>query len=52
MTAAPSAPAAAGQRRDAPAPQSAEPPVVLALLSSVALLFLLGWRIAKHHGPG
>ncbi len=39
--------------RPAPAqPQGAEPPVVLGLLSSIALLFLLGWRIAKHHGPG
>jgi hypothetical protein len=33
-------------------PDAAQPPVVLALLSSVALLFLLGWRIARHHGPG
>lgn len=33
-------------------PEAAQPPVVLALLSSIALLFLLGWRIAKHHGPG
>jgi hypothetical protein len=51
----PSAPAAAAAepRRDAPAPQGAKPPLVLVLLSSVALLFLLGWRIAKHHhGPG
>lgn len=48
----PAAPAAVEPRREAPAPQSAEPPMVLALLSSVALLFLLGWRIAKHHhGP-
>lgn len=48
----PAAPAAKEPRREAPVPQSADPPVVLALLSSVALLFLLGWRIAKHHGPG
>lgn len=52
----PSAPAAPGsnqQAREAPAqPAGAEPPVVLVLLSSIALLFLAGWRIAKHHGPG
>jgi hypothetical protein len=51
----PSAPAASAKaqaRRTAPTPQPADPPVVLILLSSIALLFLVGWRIAKHHGPG
>lgn len=32
-------------------PEPAEPPVVLALVSAVALLFVLGWRFAKRHGP-
>lgn len=56
--AAPSQPPAANaeaRKQAGPAtrsPDAAEPPVVLALLSTVALLFLLGWRIAKHHGPG
>ncbi|HEX2081239.1 MAG TPA: DUF5715 family protein [Longimicrobium sp.] len=51
---APPEPAPAGQaeRRTAPEPQPAAPPVVLVLLSSFALLFILGWRIARHHGPG
>ncbi|HEX6367318.1 MAG TPA: DUF5715 family protein [Longimicrobium sp.] len=49
----PAAPEAGAPNRSAPAqPAQAEPPVVLALLSSIALLFLVGWRIAKHHGPG
>lgn len=53
----PAAPAAAEAQgepnRSAPAqPAGAEPPMVLALLSSIALLFLVGWRVARHHGPG
>lgn len=53
----PSAPAAAPQAGEAsrpvPAqPAPAEPATVLVLLSSIALLFMAGWRIAKHHGPG
>lgn len=43
-------PAAPAERRAATEP--ARPPVVLVLLSAFALLFILGWRIARHHGPG
>jgi hypothetical protein len=51
--AAPKAEAQAEAGRPAPAaPVGAEPPMVLALLSSIALLFLVGWRVARHHGPG
>jgi hypothetical protein len=51
--AAPRAEAQAEAGRPAPAaPVGAEPPMVLALLSSIALLFLVGWRVARHHGPG
>ena len=46
------APTAQPQRRTLPEPAPAAPPVVLVLLSSFALLFALGWRIARHHGPG
>lgn len=47
------APAADAPSRPAPAqPARAEPSTVLVLLSSIALLFLIGWRIARHHGPG
>jgi hypothetical protein len=28
-----------------------KPSTVLVLLSSIALLFLVGWRIARRHGP-
>lgn len=51
---APAAPPAAEPSRPAveQQPAGAEPPMVLVLLSSVALLFLVGWRMAKHHGPG
>lgn len=49
---APAEPAREEARPAHPHPEPAEPPVVLGLLSSMALLFLLGWRIAKHHGPG
>jgi hypothetical protein len=50
---APAAAKAAEPGRPAPAqPASPEPSTVLVLLSSIALLFLIGWRIAKHHGPG
>jgi hypothetical protein len=52
--AAPAAPEAeAAPNRPAPAqPVGAEPPMVLVLISSIALLFLAGWRVARHHGPG
>lgn len=52
--AAPAAPNAdAEPGRPAPAePAGAEPPLVLVLISSIALLFLVGWRVARHHGPG
>jgi hypothetical protein len=46
------APTAQADRRTLPEPQPAAPSVVLVLLSSFTLLFVLGWRIAKHHGPG
>lgn len=51
---APASPSSAGEAgRTAPAqPAGAEPPVVLVLLTSIALLFAVGWRIARHHGPG
>ena len=45
-------PAAEQGRAATPQPDGAAPPLVLALLSSIGLLFLLGWRMAKHHGPG
>ena len=45
--------AQAAPNRAAPAaPVGAETPMVLVLLSSIALLFLVGWRVARHHGPG
>ena len=55
-----SAPSAAGEgaagaqaeRRTAQEPDAAAPPVVLVLFSAFALLFVLGWRVARHHGPG
>ena len=52
--AAPAAPSAgAAPNRPAQAqPVRAEPPLVLVLISSIALLFLVGWRVARHHGPG
>lgn len=52
--AAPAAPTSAGEpaRAAPPQPAAAEPSMVLVLLSSIALLFGVGWRIAKHHGPG
>ncbi|HEU0300967.1 MAG TPA: DUF5715 family protein [Longimicrobium sp.] len=40
------------ERRTVPGQQPAEPPIVLVLISSFAVLFLLGWRVARHHGPG
>jgi hypothetical protein len=46
------APTAQADRRTLPEPQPAAPSVVLVLLSSFTLLFVLGWRIARHHGPG
>jgi hypothetical protein len=47
------APPAAEPGRTAPTQRAAaDPPMVLVLLSSIALLFMVGWRIAKHHGPG
>lgn len=51
---APAAPSAQAEpNRPAPAqPAGAEPPMVLVLISSIALLFLVGWRVARHHGPG
>ena len=50
---APAAPASGEAARTAPSPSSgAEPPMVLVVLSSIALLFGIGWRIARHHGPG
>jgi hypothetical protein len=50
---APATPPAAEPSRTAPTQRAAaDPPVVLVLLSSIALLFMVGWRIAKHHGPG
>jgi hypothetical protein len=48
---APATPNAAEPGRDVQAP-AAKPSTVLVLLSSIALLFVVGWRIAKHHGPG
>ncbi|WP_420125551.1 DUF5715 family protein [Longimicrobium sp.] len=52
----PSAPAAPrvgeASRPTAAQPEAAKPSTVLVLISSIALLFLVGWRIAKHHGPG
>ncbi|HEU4885267.1 MAG TPA: DUF5715 family protein [Longimicrobium sp.] len=48
-----SAPKAGAPGRPAPAQAArTNPSTVLVLLSSIALLFLVGWRIAKHHGPG
>jgi hypothetical protein len=48
-----SAPKAGAPNRPAP-PEAAgaEPATVLVLLSLIALLFLAGWRIARHRGPG
>ena len=54
----PPGPAAAAPGADAPSrpapaqPGPAQPSMVLVLISTIALLFLAGWRIAKHHGPG
>jgi hypothetical protein len=51
----PSAPASGADAPSRPAPAQpapAKPPVVLMLLSAIVLLFLVGWRIARHHGPG
>ena len=46
-------PPAAAERPAAPAQrEEADAPLVLGLLSSLAALFWLGVRIARHHGPG
>lgn len=52
-SAAATPPSAGEASRPAPSqPEAPKPVTVLVLVSSIALLFLVGWRIARHHGPG